>query len=154
MQQLGKARKQLLDEINITPLTDVFLVLLIIMMVVAPMLKMSRSDIQMPQVDGGSAITEARLVIEVTKDGAMFIDGARTKEEDLQNVLDEKAKKYNKPDVVLRADRQTKAEKILAIYDCANKLQVESLTMAVETLPPDRVKELEQKPQNAGTPQP
>ncbi|MEM0951103.1 MAG: biopolymer transporter ExbD [Cyanobacteria bacterium P01_H01_bin.74] len=72
--QTGK-KKQLFNEINITPLTDIFLVLLIIMMVVAPMVDQGRSDIKPPTIESGSSVEPNKVTLELTADGKYYVQG-------------------------------------------------------------------------------
>ena len=62
-----------LAEINVTPLVDVILVLLIIFMVSAPMLT-TGIDINLPETTEGSAIEEERVVVSLTADGKLYIN--------------------------------------------------------------------------------
>ena len=52
----NKGKEALFTEINITPLTDIFLVLLIIMMVVAPTFQSMDNDINIPEINSGISI--------------------------------------------------------------------------------------------------
>ncbi|HOS04362.1 MAG TPA: biopolymer transporter ExbD, partial [Candidatus Hydrogenedentes bacterium] len=70
-----KHGQQVFGEINITPLTDIFLVLLIIMMVVAPMMLKARQDIRPPSITGGGTLDQKWLTIEVGADGRCYLDG-------------------------------------------------------------------------------
>jgi len=152
--QMGKARKQLLDEINITPLTDVFLVLLIIMIIVAPLLKVTRNDIKPPQVDAGQPITKSLLVIEVTASGVYFIDGVQTPPDQLADAMAAKIGGYPEKNVAIRADRQAKGDAVLKIFDAAKEAKFDKMTVAVETLSNTRQQELQQQqmlPPVAGT---
>ena len=66
--------KRLLSEINVTPLVDVMLVLLIIFMVTAPMLQQG-IDVDLPHVVAREiSSTEEKLVLSITKDKALFIN--------------------------------------------------------------------------------
>ena len=55
-------KKALFTEINITPLTDIFLVLLIIMMVVAPTFQSIDNTITIPEVNSGNAIEQGKYI--------------------------------------------------------------------------------------------
>ena len=143
--QHGKARRQLLDEINITPLTDVFLVLLIIMIVVAPMLKMVRSEILPPAVDGGTPIDKPKLVVEVTREGLYFVDGKQTNIESLPSALKAGGEHFAESDVVIRADRDTKGSAVMKVFDAAREAEFKKMTVAVETLSASRQEELKEK---------
>ncbi len=54
-------KRSTFNEINITPLTDIFLVLLIIMMVIAPSFQSMDNNIKMPEVNSGVAVEEKML---------------------------------------------------------------------------------------------
>ncbi|MBY0404801.1 MAG: biopolymer transporter ExbD, partial [Cyanobacteria bacterium] len=85
-------RAQVFNEINITPLTDIFLVLLIIMMVVAPMIQHMRADISPPKMENGAAVAQGPLTVEITKEGDFYVEGAKTEQSTLKELLIEKAK--------------------------------------------------------------
>ena len=61
-------KQKLFTEINITPLTDIFLVLLIIMMVVAPSFQSMDNAVDVPEVNNGVNIEDAKVTISVTQD--------------------------------------------------------------------------------------
>lgn len=71
----NKGKDALFTEINITPLTDIFLVLLIIMMVVAPTFQSMDNSISVPEINSGVAIEQKNATVSVTKEGLMFING-------------------------------------------------------------------------------
>jgi len=54
----SKGKDALFTEINITPLTDIFLVLLIIMMVIAPTFQSHDSNIKMPEINSGLTVEQ------------------------------------------------------------------------------------------------
>ena len=62
-------KQKLFSEINITPLTDIFLVLLIIMMVVAPAFQSMDNAVDVPEVNNGINIEETKVTVSFTKDG-------------------------------------------------------------------------------------
>jgi biopolymer transport protein ExbD len=70
-------KREIFADINITPLTDIFLVLLIIMMVVAPMLDTRGLKVAVPSIGPSSETkTEPKLIkVEIDEKGAYTIDG-------------------------------------------------------------------------------
>lgn len=94
-------RRDSFDEINITPLTDIFLVLLIIMMVIAPLLDNQGLNLNVPEVVKQENIQKDTKLINVlvTNDDKYYIDDKEVSEEELPNVL--KESKENKPDGLL-----------------------------------------------------
>ncbi|MDH4378494.1 MAG: biopolymer transporter ExbD [Vampirovibrionales bacterium] len=78
------------NEINITPLTDIFLVLLIIMMVVAPMMRQQQADIQPPTLVAGQSVDQDKLTVEINAQGQFFVDGEAAPAEGLTTALQQK----------------------------------------------------------------
>ena len=67
-------RKKTFNEINITPLTDIFLVLLIIMMVIAPSFQSVNSEIKVPEINSGLSIEAKNATISITKEGTFYLN--------------------------------------------------------------------------------
>lgn len=78
---------KMFTEINITPLTDIFLVLLIIMMVVAPTFQSMDNAISVPEINSGIAIEQKNATISITKDGQMYLNGTPVTEDQLTSEL-------------------------------------------------------------------
>jgi biopolymer transport protein TolR len=93
-------------EINVTPLVDVMLVLLIIFMVTAPMMQEGIS-VDLPS-ESGKPIPQQQteqVVISVSKDGAIYLNEKKVSLEELAPAIKESAKSSPKQEVYLRADR-------------------------------------------------
>lgn len=138
-------KKALFTEINITPLTDIFLVLLIIMMVVAPTFQSVDNTITIPEVNSGVSIEQGKVVVSVTKDGTIYVDSKRSSAEtlvaDLEAVKssDEKAN-----EVVVKADEKVKSSIIMTIMDAAQDARYKKLIVAGEPLNKKDQKKLEE----------
>jgi biopolymer transport protein TolR len=96
------------SNINVTPLVDVVLVLLIIFMVVTPMLQRGK-DVQLP-VTGNPAEEksdeENEILLSVTKDGNIYVDSARVSIEELVQVMGEAYARNPGKKIVLKGDRR------------------------------------------------
>ena len=126
------------DEINITPLTDVFLVLLIIMMVVAPMMFQQRADVEPPDITSGQKVDHAKLIVEVTANGDFYVMGVPTDGGNLTTVLTENLERVEDKNVVIRADKNTKSRAILTVFEAARDAKYEKVTVAGKPLGEDR----------------
>ena len=86
------SNKKVMDEINITPLTDIFLVLLIIMMVVAPMLNYRALPVSFASSDGAESKTETVKIMSmfVAENGDIQIEGDVTARTRLIDAIKEK----------------------------------------------------------------
>ena len=112
-------KRSTFNEINITPLTDIFLVLLIIMMVIAPSFQSMDNNIKMPEVNSGVAVEEKNATVSLTKEGEFFLNGERLEneealEEKLIYIADNSGAE-DKKEVVVKADAQAKCSEIMKI---------------------------------------
>lgn len=131
------SHKKVFFEINITPLTDIFLVLLIIMMVVAPILTNSRRDIKTPTINSGNQINQEWPVIEVSPDGQFFIKGNLVSGVGLDDSLRTQRPPQGKENtLLLRADKNVKSELVLKVLEAAKKAEFERVVLAGESKSP------------------
>ena len=80
---------KLFTEINITPLTDIFLVLLIIMMVIAPSFQSMDNNISVPEINSGISVEQKNATISITKEGSYYINGKSIQPETLVAELEQ-----------------------------------------------------------------
>ena len=132
---MGSGKKNtMFTEINITPLTDIFLVLLIIMMVVAPTFQSMDNAITMPEVNSGTAIEQQNATVAVTKDGTIYLNGTKVLADNLTDALAELRPSLEKAEVVVKADEKAKSAVILEIMNCAKNAEYKKLIVAGEPL--------------------
>ncbi|MDY0269530.1 protein TolR [Trichloromonas sp.] len=129
----NRGNRNAVSQINVTPLVDVMLVLLIIFMVTAPMMEQG-VDVNLPEVAEAPSLaaTKEPLIITVQKDGAISI--GRTKIEEaakltpvLQQIL--KDKPEDEKDVFLEADRDVPYGKVVPVMAAIKKAGVAKLGM-------------------------
>lgn len=83
------------NEINITPLTDIFLVLLIIMMVIAPLLDQQGLNLAVPNHVEVKELKENKLIsVLVTNDDKYFVDETEVTLSQLENVIKQKSQEF------------------------------------------------------------
>jgi len=133
---------KLFTEINITPLTDIFLVLLIIMMVVAPTFQSMDNSINVPEINSGISIEQKNATVSITKAGEMFLNGTPISESNLTSELIKLKPSLEKPEVVVKADAQTKSSEIMKVMNAAKSADFEKLIVAGEPLSKKDQKEL------------
>lgn len=138
-------KKGIFNEINITPLTDIFLVLLIIMMVIAPSFQSIDTDINIPEINSGVAVEQKNAEIAVTKQGRYYINGRPIVAENLVKELTDLKPTLEKPEVVVKADTETKSSEIQKIMKAAQEAQYSKLVLAGEPLTKKEQRNLEKK---------
>ena len=139
----SKGKEALFTELNITPLTDIFLVLLIIMMVIAPTFQSNDSSIKMPEINSGLAVEQKNATISVTKDGKFYVNGAQVQEDDIYNQLLALKPKLEKKEVVVKADESVRSREIMKIMKAAQDAEFDKLIVAGEPLSKKEQKQLE-----------
>lgn len=136
-------KKGIFTEINITPLTDIFLVLLIIMMVIAPSFQSVDNDINIPEINSGVSIEQKNAEIAVTKHGQYYINGKPISADSLVSELNNIKSSLEKPEVVVKADTETKSSEIQKIMKAAQEAEYSKLVIAGEPLTKKEQRKLE-----------
>ena len=141
---MNSKKGKLFTEINITPLTDIFLVLLIIMMVIAPSFQSIDNSITVPEINSGIAIEQNKAEIAITKEGLMFINGKQITPDQLVDELLAIRDMLEKPEVVVKADSQVKSSEIMQVMNAAQDAEYKKLIVAGEPLTKKEQKELKE----------
>lgn len=117
-------------EINVTPLVDVMLVLLIIFMITAPMLTQGL-DVSLPEAEGKSfeLASNSPAKITVTAAGAVYVDGTPVGSKDLDLTLGPMLRTRRIKRALLEADEGVPYGRVVAVLDVMNRAGVEQLGM-------------------------
>lgn len=119
------------NEINITPLTDIFLVLLIIMMVIAPMLDQQGLNLAVPEVVEAENIKSDSKILNlmVTSSNEFYVDGEKIQVNDLEKYFSEHSKDY--PDgLLIQADDDSEHGTIVKAMDSARNVGITSISLS------------------------
>ncbi|MBE7708496.1 MAG: biopolymer transporter ExbD [Cyanobacteria bacterium SIG27] len=123
-------KRQTFNEINITPLTDIFLVLLIIMMVIAPILDQQGLSLAVPEyVEKSSVDKEAKLItVNVTQDNKYLIDDVEVLSSELLPKIKEMIEQ--KPDgLLIQASGDSTHQSVVHLMDEARNAGVQSISI-------------------------
>lgn len=109
-------------EINITPLTDIFLVLLIIFMVTSSVLSQMGIQVQLPKAThASSAESNPNVVVTVNGQNEIFVNGSRVSSSNLGQELKTRIDKSANKTIVLEGDRRALLGTIVQIMDEGKK---------------------------------
>ena len=126
----GKGR--VMGEINVVPLVDVVLVLLIIFMVTAPML-VQGLDVKLPETEAGALKqSDELLILSVTSQGEVFLDEFRVEVEGLGDKIKNIKTRKPQTQVYLRADKDVAYGIVVNVLAEARKAGVANLGMVTE----------------------
>jgi biopolymer transport protein ExbD len=118
------------NEINITPLTDIFLVLLIIMMVIAPMLDQQGLNLAVPEIVTQDQIQkDAKIMnIAVTADNKIIWEGQEVDTNNLEELFSQHAKDF--PDgLLIQADEDSEHGAVVKVMDNARNSGITSISL-------------------------
>ena len=130
---VGAGKGGIKSDINVTPLVDVMLVLLIIMMIVAPLLQKG-APVRLPTAANSSdkPETQGQTVVAVTANGEFYVDGLPIPDTDLRrrvtDLLEEKAEKI----VLIKADEDAPYGKVMEAMDELRAAGVEDMGLITE----------------------
>ncbi len=123
-----------LSDINVTPLVDVILVLLIIFMVTAPM--MTRGiDVRLPKTESGSDAAEERLVVSVDRDNTVYLNDRPVNLHLLTDRLKGEMEKSGNDFVFLRADQEVPYGRVMLVMDQIKKAGADRVGMVTQQAP-------------------
>ncbi len=118
---LGGAKGGVKSDINVTPLVDVMLVLLIIMMIVAPLLQKG-ADVKLPSAanTADKPETQDQTVVAIDKQDRFFVNGLPVRREELRQKVEEMLETKKERIILIKADEEARYS---AVMDCMDELR-------------------------------
>ena len=131
----GSKRGQMAD-INMTPLIDVMLVLLIIFMVAAPMLT-TGVDVNLPESRTGRNLESEAITVSLARDGRIQFESAFLTEAVLKRRLRERAAQGRKRPVLVRADYAVPYGRVITVVDAVREAGFTQVGFVNQAIPTD-----------------
>ena len=123
---------EVMNEINMTPLVDVMLVLLIIFIITVPVMKHS-VNIDLPRVSSQQELIKPQtLRLSVDADGSYFLDDARISDADLAPRLQAAAAQNPQPDLHIRGDKAVRYERVAQAMAAAQQAGLHKIGFITE----------------------
>jgi biopolymer transport protein TolR len=126
----GQTRSSLAD-INITPLVDVVLVLLVIFMITAPVLQ-SGIEVAVPKTRTVKEITEQRLVLTINRDQQVFLGDTPVNVHDLGQRLRQSSGDTKKQVIYLRADERVPFGAFATVMDAVKQAGITNISIVTQ----------------------
>ncbi len=128
----GNGRRSVMSDINVTPLVDVMLVLLIIFMITAPMMTQGL-DVDLPETTAKPIQQEKTpLIITINKNGDIFLDRNKGTQKLLKQQLTDLAKKGTDRPIFLKADKQVPYGLVVSIMADVKEAGFDKLGMITQ----------------------
>lgn len=123
---------EIISEINIVPMVDVILVVLIIFMVTAPMIMKPSINVNLPKAASGEATTPSKLNIAIGSDGRLNLDGEIV--EDAQVQAKAQAEVATNPEIqaIISADKDVPHGRVVSVLDIVKSAGVKKFAISID----------------------
>jgi biopolymer transport protein TolR len=130
---LGGAKGGVKSDINVTPLVDVMLVLLIIMMLITPMLNQGVAVI-LPKASNtvDKPTTQDNTVVAVSKDGSLYVNSKPVSEAEMVTKITEALESKKEKVVFINADQEALYSSVMTAMDALHQAGVEDIALIVQ----------------------
>ena len=130
---IGSTKGGVKSDINVTPLCDVMLVLLIIMMIVAPLLQQgvsvtlpkAQNTVDKPEVQG-------QTVVAIGKDKSMYVNAKPVQESEMATKINELLENAKEKVVLIKADEEVEYSAVMAAMDQLRQAGIEDIGLIAD----------------------
>jgi biopolymer transport protein TolR len=126
-------RGRTLSEINVTPLVDVVLVLLIIFMITAPVLQ-SGIDVSVPKTKTVKEVTEERMVISIDKSQRVFLGNDPVNINEIGDKLRQKVRDPEHQSIYVRADQNVPFGAFATVMDAVKQSGITNVSIVTQPI--------------------
>ncbi|MBL7555176.1 MAG: biopolymer transporter ExbD [Bdellovibrionaceae bacterium] len=129
----GNQNGEILTEINVVPLVDIILVVLIIFMVAAPLVMQPKIDISLPK-SSSTDIDKSKKPMKITvgKEGELFVDGTAVSVEQLRAEAAKRSAQNPETNAILVADKAVTLEMVTEIIDAVKSNGLKKVAFSIQ----------------------
>lgn len=125
-----------ISEINVVPLVDIILVVLIIFMVTAPMFLKPSINVNLPKAASGEATQKTLLNISIAASGVISLNGAISNEDKIKEKALEVIKSNPEVQAVIAADKDVPHGRVVSIIDIVKMAGVKKFAISIDKATP------------------
>jgi biopolymer transport protein ExbD/biopolymer transport protein TolR len=134
----GGGRGEVTSDINVTPMADVMLVLLIIFMVITPMLQKGGGLVEMAKTKNPTDMTEAdkedSIMISIQRDGKLYLNQDRVNIDDLAGKVTELVTNRVDKTIFVKGDARAKYQDVVDVVDNLRNAGVDKIGLLTEKI--------------------
>lgn len=128
----GTRKRGLITDINVTPLVDIMLVLLIIFMLTANLIAKQAIEVDLPKAAQAGAVQPKTLAVTLTRDGAIYLNGRATTPAELRLEIKAAVAKDPKALVLISGDKNVSHGRVVWLLDTVKALGVTSFAIQID----------------------
>src|SRR5882757_9298885 len=125
-------RRGIIAEINVTPLVDIMLVLLIIFMLTAHLIAKQAIEVELPRAAQATALPPTTIAVTLTRDGALYLNEKPVTPEGLRAAVAAAVAKDAKTQVIIAGDKAVSHGRVVWVLDVVKSLGVASFAIQID----------------------
>jgi biopolymer transport protein ExbD len=129
----GTNRKRgIIADINVTPLVDIMLVLLIIFMLTANLIAKQAIEVELPHATQSTTLNPTTLAVTLTRDGALYLNGKPTTPAGLRTEVSAAVARDPKTQAIISGDKAVSHGRVVWVLDVVKSLGVSSFAIQID----------------------
>jgi biopolymer transport protein ExbD len=125
-------KRGIVSEINVTPLVDIMLVLLIIFMLTAHLIAKQAIEVELPRAASSSTLPPTTLAITLAKDGTLYLNAQPTTPDALRAAVRDAIAKDAKTQAIIIGDKAVPHGRVVWVLDTVKSLGVASFAIQID----------------------
>jgi biopolymer transport protein ExbD len=125
-------KRGIIAEINVTPLVDIMLVLLIIFMLTANLIAKQAIEVELPRASQSTSLNPTTLAITLTRDGSLYLNGKPTTPVALREAVQVAVSKDPKTQAIISGDKSVSHGRVVWVLDVVKSLGVASFAIQID----------------------
>lgn len=125
-------RRGIVAEINVTPLVDIMLVLLIIFMLTAHLIAKQAIEVELPRASQSSTLPPTTISVTLTRDGALYLNGVTTTPDALRSAVKDAVAKDPKTQAIIVGDKAVSHGRVVWVLDTIKSLGITSFAIQID----------------------
>jgi biopolymer transport protein TolR len=129
----GTTRKRgIIADINVTPLVDIMLVLLIIFMLTANLIAKQAIEVDLPHASQSTTMNPTTLAVTLTRDGALYLNGKPTTPAELRSQVTAAVARDPKSQAIISGDKAVSHGRVVWVLDVVKSLGITSFAIQID----------------------
>jgi len=129
----GSARRRgIIVDINVTPLVDIMLVLLIIFMLTANLIAKQAIEVELPRASQSTALNPTTLAVTLTRTGDLYLNGRPTTPAGLREEVRAAVAKDPKTQAIIAGDRAVSHGRVVWVLDVIKSLGISAFAIQID----------------------
>jgi biopolymer transport protein ExbD len=125
-------KRGIIAEINVTPLVDIMLVLLIIFMLTANLIAKQAIEVELPRASQSTSLNPTTLAITLARDGSLYLNGKPTTPVALREAVQASVAKDPKTQAIIAGDKSVSHGRVVWVLDVVKSLGVASFAIQID----------------------